>query len=204
MCIQAAEPETAPEAAADTEQPKPEPASKLNPSAIRLLTSENCKIYTGKHDVLHVNVTGERAYGGVFAVYAFPVAFSDKYISLLYTNQKSGDREAKEMEIGIIEDLSDFPEEQSRLIRQALARRHFVHTVTKISNIDWDHGLLQFEVDTDKGKVKFHMRYTGHNAVDYGKKGKVIIDVNDNRYVIPNIDKLSDGERKDFLRYIYW
>jgi len=202
MCIQTESPETR-EATEPAIEPQ-RPEQKQDNTAIRLLTPENCLIYTGRHDVLHVKVLNERTYGGVFAVYAFPVAFSDKFISLLCTNQKSGDKEAKDMEIGIIEDLSIFPEEQSRLVRTALARRHFVHTVTRIINIEWDHGLMLFDVNTDKGQVKFRMRYQTMNAVDYGKKGKVIIDVHDNRYVIPDVELLEDGERREFQRYIYW
>jgi len=66
------------------------------------------------------------------------------------------------------------------------------------------YGFLSFEVDTDKGKVNFLMKWQGDRAVDYGDRGKVLIDVNGNRYLIPDLDKLSAKERNDFTRYIYW
>ena len=50
------------------------------------------------------------------------------------------------------------------------------------------YGFLSFEVETDKGKVDFLMKRQGDQAVDYGDRGKVLIDVNGNR----------------FTRYIYW
>jgi len=41
------------------------------------------------------------------------------------------------------------------------------------------------DVQTDKGQVNFMMHWSNDRAVDYGRRGKIIIDVNDNRYLIP-------------------
>ena len=48
------------------------------------------------------------------------------------------------------------------------------------------------------------MRWAQDRAVDFGQNGKVLIDVDDNRYLIPNLDLLSTRERVEFQRYIYW
>jgi len=40
--------------------------------------------------------------------------------------------------------------------------------------------------------------------VDYGQRGKVLIDVNDNRYLIPDVEAMPPKERTDFTRFIYW
>ena len=52
--------------------------------------------------------------------------------------------------------------------------------------------------------MKFFMRWSQDRAVDYGQRGKVLIDVDDNRYLIPNLDALTPHERNAFQRYIYW
>jgi len=66
------------------------------------------------------------------------------------------------------------------------------------------YGFLAFDVETDKGRVNFMMKWQGDRAVDYGQGGKVLIDVNGNRYLIHDVSKLSPAERADFTRYIYW
>jgi ATP-binding cassette, subfamily B, bacterial len=171
---------------------------KLDPTRARFLTPGMCRIHLGNLGALHVTVINEGIYGGVYAVYDFPVAHPDSFISLVQT---SGE---KDYEIGIIRDLNEFPQQDADLVRQALARRYFIHTITKINDVGWQFGLVAFDVETDKGHVNFFMRWSHDRAVDYGKQGKVIIDLEGNRYLIPNIEKLSVQERDQFQRYIYW
>jgi hypothetical protein len=48
------------------------------------------------------------------------------------------------------------------------------------------------------------MRWAQDRAVDFGQNGKVLIDVDDNRYLLQDLDALSPRERADFQRFIYW
>jgi hypothetical protein len=148
---------------------------------------------------LHVRIKDERSYRGTYAAYLFPVDYPNGYISLVHIEP-----EGKEMEIGVIRDLDDFPADQAALIRQALARRYFIHTIRKLHKVDWKYGFVTIDAETDKGRAEFLMRWKQDRAVDYGKRGKVLIDVYDNRYLIPDVDRLSPSERADFTRIIYW
>ena len=174
-------------------------AFPVDPTVVRFLKPDMCKIHLGTHSALHVTVLNERIYGGVYAAYAFPVAHPEGYISLLHSIG-----EGKEREIGIIRDLSEFPPEQADLVRAALKRRYFVHTITRIVHVGekWDY--IAMDVETDKGAVSFLMSWQYDRAVDYGGKGKILIDLDDKRYLIPDIDKLAPRERAEFQRYIYW
>ena len=176
-----------------------QPLSAPPRTEIRYLTPETCRIHLGSLESLHCTVKNEGVYGGVYAVYVFPVAHKERYISLL---QRRPDRE--DLEIGIIRDLDAFGEEERRLIRHALARRYFIHTITRIHEIGWRYGFVFMDVDTDKGRVEFLMKWQIDRAVDYGDGGKVLIDMNENRYLIPDLKALSDSERTDFTRIIYW
>ena len=171
----------------------------IDRTRVRFLTPELCVIHLGNHGALHVTVLNERIYGGVYAASAFPVAYPEGYISLIHIGEVG-----KEIEIGIIRDLSIFPPQQADLVRQALRRRYFIHTITSLRSIGWKYGYIAIEADTDKGPVEFLMRWQHDRAVDYGRRGKVIIDVHDNRYLIPDMDKLPPGQRGEFQRYIYW
>ncbi|HUW33609.1 MAG TPA: DUF1854 domain-containing protein [Planctomycetota bacterium] len=176
-----------------------EPLNRPPQTEVRFLTPDMCTIHLGTFGALHVTVKNEAIYGGVYAAYAFPVAHSNEYISLLQRMP-----EGEDQEVGVIRNLDEFPPEQADLVRHALARRYFIHTIIRIDEVGMKYGFLSFEVETDKGKVDFLMKWQGDRAVDYGDRGKVLIDVNGNRYLIPDLDKLSPKERNDFTRYIYW
>ncbi len=172
--------------------------AEISQTEIRFLTPDMCRIHLGTHDALHVTVKNERIYGGVYAAYAFPVRHPDSYISLLHTTSD------EEIEIGIIRDLGTFPEADATLVRQALERRYFVHTITHIHHVGWKYGFVFLDVETDKGHAEFLMPWRHDRAFDYGSRGKVLIDVDDNRYLIPDLEKLPAKERNEFRRYIYW
>jgi hypothetical protein len=176
---------------------QPEPR-ETDPTRVRFLTPDLCHIHLGTHEALHVTVKNERIYGGVYAAYAFPVAYPDGYISLIHVGGED------EIEIGVIRDLTEFPEPAAQLVRQALARRYFVHTITRIRRIGWKYGFVSMDVETDKGPASFLMPWSHDRATDYGRHGRILIDVENNRYLVPDLDRLSPRERREFQRYIYW
>ena len=59
-------------------------------------------------------------------------------------------------------------------------------------------------MDTNLGPRNFIMRYSGEAAQDYGQGGKILLDVEENRYLIPATASLTEADRKLFERYIYW
>ncbi len=170
-----------------------------NATELRYLTPDMCLVHLGSLGALHVTVADERIYGGVYAAYAFPVAHPGEFISLIQTGS-----DRTEVEVGVIRRLGDFPEDQAHLIRKALQRRYFLHTIQRINQIGWKHGMLRLDVETDKGHIELLMHWKQDRAVDYGGRGKVLIDVSENQYLIPDMQKLTAHERQDFTRYIYW
>lgn len=165
---------------------------------IRFLTPDMCRIHLGNLGALHITVKNEGIWGGLYTAYAFPVAYPNGFISIIQT---AGDQDT---ELGVIRDLDEFPESDAALIREALRRRYFIHTVTRLKSITMKYNMLFLELSTDKGEVAFFMRWAQDRAVDYGQTGKVLIDVDDNRYLIPDLEKLPMRERVDFTRFIYW
>ena len=179
--------------------PSTEPLNRPPQTEVRFLKPDMCTIHLGTFSTLHVTVKNEAIYGGVYAAYAFPVLHSNQFISLLQRMP-----EGEDQEVGIIRSLDDFPKEQADLVRRALARRYFIHTITHIREVGLKFGFISLDVETDKGPVDFLMKWQGDRAVDYGERGKVLIDVNGNRYLIPDLDALTAKERNEFTRYIYW
>ncbi|MFN5709581.1 MAG: DUF1854 domain-containing protein, partial [Planctomycetota bacterium] len=83
-------------------------------------------------------------------------------------------------------------------------RRYLLKTIERIHAIDSAHGYLEFDVTTQKGREKFAMRWSQSQAQDFGRRGKMISDTEDNRFVVPDVEALPRVDRQKFLQFIYW
>ena len=48
------------------------------------------------------------------------------------------------------------------------------------------------------------MRWTQGQAQESGERGKVLLDTEDNRFLIPDTDELPQSQRELLQRYVYW
>jgi hypothetical protein len=48
------------------------------------------------------------------------------------------------------------------------------------------------------------MRWSQSHVQDFGDTGKVLIDLDDNRNLVPDVEALPPKEKELFLRYVYW
>ena len=165
----------------------------------RWLRPEIANIHLGNLGALHVTVMNEASYGGVFAIRCLPVHYPEQYISMRYL-----DAEKHEVEIGIIRNLDDWPLKCRELIGESLLKRYFLHTIVGINRIEVLGGYLNLNVETDSGPAQFMMRWQRDRAYNYGHGGKLMIDTDETRYLIPDLEALSESERRLFMRYIYW
>ncbi|HOJ30851.1 MAG TPA: DUF1854 domain-containing protein [bacterium] len=166
---------------------------------IVFLDPKKIKIFRGTFETIHLMLEDGSLYRGVFAVAAFPVSNPNKYISLFCYDERD-----REYEIGMIEDIEPLPEEAKKLIVDALKRQYFSFEILAINSIKFAYGLLFFDVETDKGPREFSMKWETRFAFDFGRKGKILVDIFEDRYVIRDISKLNKIEQELFTRYIYW
>jgi hypothetical protein len=136
---------------------------------------------------------------GVFAVNLFPATDPDDYISL-----RIWDRDGHEEEIGILRRINDWPREAQIMVRSALERRYWLQTITGVDHIEMELGHLTLNVRTLHGRRQFTMRWSQTQVQDFGENGKVLIDLDDNRYLVPDVEALPPKEQELFLRYVYW
>jgi hypothetical protein len=54
------------------------------------------------------------------------------------------------------------------------------------------------------GRQAFTIRWTASQAVDFGTDGKMLIDTEENRWVVPQVEALPKPDRERFLQYVYW
>ncbi len=155
---------------------------------INLLNEKNAKFLRTEGGFLSLK-TEEKDYPRVLAVRMFPFTDPDKYISIRTTGEHS-------KEIGIIEDMAALSKEVREIIEEQLALRYFTPVITGIYSIKDEYGYAYFDVMTDRGRCRFAIHMGGSDVVHLSETRIMITDIDENRFEIPDVLKLTPGERK--------
>lgn len=166
---------------------------------IRWLEPIGATIRGDRFGVMHVELSDGQKFAGVWALRCFPANHEERYLSLRYR-----DASGREVEVGVLRDLGDWSAESREVVRRVLASRYLMHRVQRIEDVRWVQGYLRFRVRTDVGGLEFLMRNDAEHAQDYGRRGKMLIDVDDNRYVVEDVEALPAGDRRRFQRFVFW
>lgn len=150
-------------------------------SEITYLTPENTEFFRNKNGFLGLKFNNTE-YPRVNLIKAFPFSYENKFISVRDKDQK---------EIGIIEDISLFSQEIQELFKEEIERRYYLPKITKIYNIKDEFGYSNWEVETNFGRRKFIIRRDPNNFINIRANMILIIDVDGNRYEIPDYTKLD-------------
>jgi ATP-binding cassette, subfamily B, bacterial len=157
----------------------------------RWLTPKETRLFRGKHGELRVEI-GDEKHGGVSAALAFPT-LAGRYICV-----------SAEAELGIIASDSDWDPGSRALLNEALARRYHLRAIEAIHRIELSVGLLTFDVRTPRGARRFVMKSNQTRVQDYDKNGKVLTDLDDNHWMIADLERLPRAQQALFRRYVYW
>ncbi len=195
----AAKPEAS-EAPADASGPAAaaEPAMPSSGS-IRWLEPSRHRFTIGPHDRIELAEDGTRIAAGLFIVRTFPASAPDAWLSVRGWNE-TGD----EVELGMIRSLADWPAADVGVLSCGLKRRSLVRRIERVHDVKLAHGYLDFDVDTDVGRQRFTTRWTSSQAIEFGGDGKMMIDTEENRWVIPCVEDLPRADKEKFLHYVYW
>jgi ATP-binding cassette, subfamily B, bacterial len=174
------------------------PETRSISPGIEFLESEELQISESQLSGLTVTV-GDTIHDGVRASCALPITDDEHYISL-----RIGATKGEEIEIGMIRDINTLTSDQQRLVRRELRKRYFLHVIHKLVGVKEKFGFLYFEAETNKGLRKFAVRHEYNRVQEYSEFGRMVLDTDDNRYIIPDLRLLSQEETKMFTRYIYW
>jgi ATP-binding cassette subfamily B protein len=185
--------------------PAAEPATDVAPeaapptAAIEWLDPARHRFATGPHDRIELWNGDDRVAAGIFIVRAFPASHPEAYLSV-----RGWSESGEEIELGMIRSLAEWSAADRAVVQAALARRSLIREIRRIHDVALAHGYLDFDVETDVGRRKFTARWTQSQAVDFGAEGKMLIDADENRWVVPRIDALPKTDREKFLHYVYW
>jgi hypothetical protein len=112
-------------------------------------------------------------------------------------------RNGQEQEIGILRQLDHWDRASQELVRSAISRRYLFRRILGIEEVALINHNLHFHVRTDQGPARFVMRWIQDQAQDFGRRGKILSDLNDNRYLVEDLDRLPRRERERLERFIY-
>ncbi len=155
---------------------------------LRYLTPEMAAFTRTEGGFVSLKVEGEE-YSRVQVVRMFPFSEPGKYISIRTAEETS-------KEIGVIERLETFPEDVQKMLSEQLALRYFTPIITKIYQIKDEYGFAYFDVDTDRGHCRFVIRMGGNAVVHLSDTRIIISDIDENRFEIPDVSKLTIKEQK--------
>lgn len=155
---------------------------------LRYLTPETAKFSKTSGGFVSLSMEGEE-YSRVHVVRMFPFSEPDKYISIRTAEETS-------KEIGVIETLESFSAEVREMLSEQLALRYFTPVITKIYQIKDEYGFAYFDVETDRGRCRFVIRMGGNAVVHLSDTRIIISDIDENRFEIPDLLKLTVKEQK--------
>jgi hypothetical protein len=166
---------------------------------LRRFSPEDTRIFEGEHSTLCCELGDGSLHRGLSVVRLFPATSPERYISLTLS-----DADGVQREVGVIEDIADFPADAQRLLRLNLRRHYHERVVSRIYSARYRYELLFFDVQTQRGREELLMRWQYDRAQDYGPHGKALLDVNENRYIIQDVTALPLPDQRRFTRFIYW
>lgn len=182
----------------DGPEPVDEPSDPPDPGIV-WLAPEDGRFSTSDEGGLAWRSGDNPALNGLFVVRCFPASDPHRFLSV-----RQWDADGDDEEVGMIRDLADWPPEARRLIGISLERRYLFRALTRIYDIELRQGYLFVHAGTEEGRVQFTMRWTQSQATDFGKGGKMLHDVEENWYLVANVDGLPEADRDRFRRFIYW
>lgn len=130
----------------------------------------------------------DRSYVTVKPAWASPLSYPGKHLSLL-------DGKGKEITM-LAEPERELSKENWALIQEELRRRYLNGVVLKVLQANTEFGATYWTVETDRGLKEFVTQSLQENAQWLGPAHLLLVDVDGNRFEIPDINALDEESRR--------
>jgi hypothetical protein len=107
-----------------------------------------------------------------------------------------------QQEIGIIRNVEQLGEENRSLVVTELQRRYYSPVILKINSMKERYGFSYWKVETADGSVQFTLHDTYRSIVHAGENRVLLLDVNGNRFEIPDVTALDKKSYKKIEFYL--
>ena len=133
----------------------------------------------------------------IFLSRAFPFDMPHDYISVLDKDKR---------EIGFIRSLDDFDEPQRSMLLRELDAKYYTPTIKKIYSVKERYGFSYWKTECEFGEKSFTLQDTYRSIIKAsnpdGSERLFILDVDGNRYEIPDVEKLDRQSFKKIELYL--
>ncbi len=145
------------------------------------------RIFHDDSERLRMTVEGSRSYLTVKPAWAAPLTRPNTYLALL---------DGKGDEIVTLPDPNVLSKDSLAAIEKELRYRYLTATVSRINHTKQEFGASYWEVETDRGSRDFVAQSLQENAQWLSANHLLLIDVDGNRFEIPDIAKLDEDSVK--------
>lgn len=168
------------------------PMALTEAAQLRFLNPKTLRFFTAGA-TLRLTVENECSYLKVTVMRVFPLSQPQRYLSV---------RDDDGKEIGMIVNPEALDAENRRLVEADLERRYLVSTVQRILAVQERFGVVDWEVDTQRGLCKFTTRDLRDSVLHPFPGHYLFTDVDGNRYNVPDINDLDPKSRAWLLQHL--
>ena len=130
---------------------------------------------------------------------SFPLSAEDTHILIRVPDTE----EERGYEVGVIVNLAELTGDSKEAVLRELRLYYFVPSVLQIYNIREEFGFLYWSVESDRGKKDFIMRDNITNSARRVSDGRwLLIDINQTRYEVHDIEALDPHSQKLLRKYL--
>ena len=137
--------------------------------------------------ILRMTILGDRSYLKVQVVRAAPLSDPHHYISIL---DGSGE------EIYMVGNPADLDEDSRRILREELEHRYITAVVERVYSARNELSASYFDVQTNRGRREFVVQNVEESVRWLGKRRLLLVDVDGNRFEIPDLNALDKRSAK--------
>ncbi len=162
------------------EDTQPTVSTEPNPFDIRFLDPKAVRLFrTSPNDSrVRLTLSGDRSWREVRIARALPFSDPDHYFGL---------RDGSDKDIGLLMDLRDLDSESRAVADAEIARRYFTPKVQSVTLVKEEFGVVNWEVETDRGPRQFTVRNLRDNTYLLGPNRLMMTDGDGNRYEFPDV-----------------
>ncbi len=147
---------------------------------------------------ISMTIADDRTYRSIFALRAFPRQEPNGFIQIFQGNT---DETRGEM-VGMIRGIAQLRQSDAETLAEALRRSYLVPRITAILELEEHRFMARWVVDTDRGVRSFDMYQPHRNVIGSGSGRVLMVDVEENRYEIPDVEDLDDASRRRLDRVL--
>ncbi len=160
---------------------------------IEFLKPENCVFSFNDNGFLIMTFDGDLK-GRVKLIRTYPYSLTDEYICV---------HDLDDNEIGIIRDLKELDQNSKESAEKELENRYYCPTVTAVKSVKERMGHFYFQTVVDGKEKNFTVRDITRNMRFASDDTLLIFDMDGNRYIIPEFEKIESKSKRLLEPYLY-